>query len=388
MQSRDDPAARAPNGAPFDTSGWKPVRFNAMVAPDQPRGTVPVIPTPSGERPLVLLFYDGFEWRAREGFVRGLFERGRQFARWAYRTLRRRQVHTGFYTAFLGFVAALREAGCDVRINDFRTARALPHHPIGLAGYPQVLETVALPNPVVFGPGDFGLPEPSRALADEARIRFLIQPSTWFAEYYRPFVGDKIATCFAPIDTRRWPDLSGQPKDIDVLIYDKIRWHRERLVPAVRERLCAHLDARGLSWAVVEYGHHHLAEFAAAMRRSRAMAFLCEHETQGLACEEALASGLPVFAWDEGVFIDPALAPFMPETLRTSTVPYFDDRCGRTFTLPGLEPEFDRFWQDLPGYRPRDYVLEALTPARCAETYLALYRAATVPPVAPGAAPA
>ena len=337
-------------------------------------------PAPApGERPLVLLFYDGFEWRAREGRLRGLFERGRKLARFLYRTARRRQVYTGFYTAFLGFVSALQEAGCEVRINDFRTARARPDHPIGLAGYPQVLRTVALPNPVVFGPGDFGLPEESRALRDEPRIRFLIQPSDWFAEYYRPFVGNKIATCFAPIDTARWRDLSGETKEVDVLIYDKIRWHRDSVVPAVRERLCEHLRRRGLSWAVVEYGRHHVAEFEAALRRSRSMAFLCEHETQGLACEEALASGLPVFAWDEGVFIDPWLAPHMPEGLRTSTVPYFDERCGRTFALVDLEPEFDRFWQDLPGYRPRDYVTETLTAARCAETYLALYRAAARP---------
>lgn len=350
-----------------------------MVAARHARGSVPAQFTGSGERPLVLLFYDGFEWRAREGRLRGLFERGRKLARFLYRTARRRQVYTGFYTAFLGFVAALREAGCDVRINDFRAARARPHHPIGLAGYPSVLQRVRLPNPVVFGPGDFGLPEESRALRDDPRIRFLIQPSDWFAEYYRPFVGDKIATCFAPIDTERWRDLSGEPKEVDVLIYDKIRWHRDRIVPAVRERLCNHLRQRGLSWAVVEYGRHHLAEFESALRRSRTMAFLCEHETQGLACEEALASGLPVFAWDEGVFIDPALAPHMPAGLRTSTVPYFDERCGRTFTLADLEGEFDRFWQDHAGYRPRDYVVETLTAKRCAEIYLALYRDAAAP---------
>ena len=323
--------------------------------------------------PLVLLFYDGFEWRARSGAVRGIAAQARRAARFVYRTMRRKQVYTGFYTAFLALRTALERHGCDVRVNDFAAARARPDHPIGLAGYPSVLDAVRLPNPAVFGPGDFGTPAAAVTVARDPQMRVLIQPSDWFRDYYRPSCGDKVVTWFAGIDTDLWQDRSAHPKSCDVLIYDKIRWDRESVVPAIHDRLVRHLEARGLSYRILRYGHHHRDEFAAALAGARSLAFLCEHETQGLAYQEALAANVPVFAWDEGVFVDPLLAGAAPAGLDVSSVPYFDERCGRRFRAAALESEFERFWADRATYRPRDYVGECLGMTRSAEAYLALY---------------
>lgn len=322
-------------------------------------------------KPLVLLFYDGFEWRAREGVLPGLWHQGRRLARFLYRTVRRRQVRTGFYTAFVALRTALERAGCDVRVNDFALARKMPEYPIGIAGYPEVLQAVdGLPNPRIFGPGDYGAPE---AIMNDPRIRLLIQPSDWFRDYCRASLDDRVVTWFAGIDTERWQDLSGREKSVDVLIYDKIRWHRDTVVPALLDRLTAHLDARGLRWRVLRYGHHHQGEFVAGLAASKSLAFLCEHETQGLACQEAMATNIPVFAWDEGVLVDPQAAPAAPPGLAVSSVPYFDARCGRRFTLADVEGAFDGFWADLPGYRPREYVCEALSMEASALAYMDLY---------------
>ena len=38
-----------------------------------------------------------------------------------------------------------------------------------------------------------------------------------------PIYGDACVRWFAGIDTDAWPDVSNHPKDIDFLIYDKIR---------------------------------------------------------------------------------------------------------------------------------------------------------------------
>ncbi len=328
---------------------------------------------PATARPLVLLFYDGFEWRARPGVLGGARANLRRLARFLYRTMMRRQVRTGFYTAFVALRTALERHGCDVRVNDFATAARLTDHPIGIAGYPTVLAAVDLPNPKLFGPGDFGTPEAAVAVAADPTMRLLIQPSDWFRDFYRASCGDKVVTWFAGIDTPRWPDVSKCPKTIDVLIYDKIRWHRDRQVPAVLDRLIALLAARGLRYRVLRYGDHHQRGFAASLRDSRSLAFLCEHETQGLAYQEALASGIPVFAWDEGDFIDPQLGKDAPPGLDVSSVPYFDARCGIRFRNNEIEARFDQFWGARESFAPREYVEEVLSMEVSARAYLALY---------------
>lgn len=325
--------------------------------------------------PLVLLFYDGFELRAAEDLSSFAYAQGRRAARYVVRTLRRQQVWTGFYTAFRLLHRALLQAGCDVHVNNFSLARRYPHYPIGMAGYPSVLDRVDLENPVIFGPGDYGLPDAAAAVAAKSRFHKLIQPCDWAVELYRPTCGDKVVAWPVGIDTHRWADTSGHAKDIDVLIYDKIRWNRETEVPRVLRRIEQRLERVGLSTMVLRYGHHHHSKFADALRRTRAMIFLCEHETQGLACQEALSSNVPVLAWDEGRLVDPMFRQFAPPDFVVSSVPYFDARCGERFKIAAFEASFDEFWHGVGTlrYEPRQYILETLSLPQSAASYLRLY---------------
>lgn len=330
--------------------------------------------TRTGKGPLVLLFYDGFELKAAPGLAGAAYSQGRRLARYTWRNLRRKQVRTGFYAAFLSLRRSLEQAGCDVRVNDFAAARRRPDHQIGVAGYPTVLaKTDHLPNPRIFGPGDFGGPEESAAVAADPRFRTLIQPCEWFCDLYRPSCGDKLLAWPVGIDTEAWPDMAGEAKSLDVVIYDKVRWERETRVPQLVDAARAHLDARGLTHETLRYGEHHQSQFRSAVRRGRALLFVCEHETQGLAYQEAMAADMPVIAWDEGELVDPYLARYAPPGLAVSAVPYFDARCGTTYRAGGFAEAFDRFWAARADYRPREYVLETLSMERAAQTYLQAY---------------
>ncbi|MFQ6550846.1 glycosyltransferase [Aestuariibius insulae] len=185
-----------------------------------------------------------------------------------------------------------------------------------------------------------------------------------------------IQPMFTPVDVAHWPDLSGTEKLVDVVIYDKIRWDREARCADLLEPLKAHLDQQGLTYTVLRYGHHHLSQFKEALGSSGALVFICEHEAQGIAYQEALASGIPVLAWDEGRLRDPRQAALAPEGLVVSSVPYFDNRCGMTFKIADLTESFDQFWSRREAYRPRDYISEALSPAAGARRYLDLLDAA------------
>lgn len=323
--------------------------------------------------PLVLLFYDGFEWQAVPGFIGGLKAQARRLLRYTKRSLMRQQVRTGFYTAFLALKNSLQLIGCDVRVNDFAAAAKRPHYPIGIAGYPSVIAKIQLPNPAIFGPGDWGTPPNSAHVANDNRFKKLIQPSDWFCDVYRPYCGDKMLTWYAGIDTKSWPDYSHETKTTDFVIYDKIRWHREERVHTILNRITRHLDATGKSYTILRYGHHHHTEFMAALKVSRALIFVCEHETQGLAYQEALSTNVPVLAWDEKEMVDPLLKPYVTPDTHVSSVPYFSPACGMTFKIADFETTCDTFWKHLATYQPRRYVEENLSLRQSAYDYLAEY---------------
>jgi hypothetical protein len=323
--------------------------------------------------PLVLLFYDGFEMQANPGVAGAIYSHARGAARYVYRTIQQKQVYTGFYTAFRSLRASLLQAGCDVQVNNFTLAHRHPSYPIGLLGYPSVLSKAALPNPAIFGPGDCGPPEQAACLLRETNICRLIQPCEWAAAIYREACGESMLVWPAGIDADAYADASSHPKDIDVLVYDKLRWYREREVPRVLERVTQHLTRTGHSFEVLRYGEHHQGQFLNLVRRSRALLFLCEHETQGLAYQEAMSCNVPVLAWDEGVLVDPQQQNLIPPGLTVTSVPYFDERCGERFTIDKFESAFQAFWEQLRQYSPRQYILDHLSLRRCAKSYLEVY---------------
>lgn len=324
-------------------------------------------------KPVILLFYDGYELKAREKIVSRLYHTVRCKLRAMARRLRGKQVNTGFYEAFLALVKGLEKLGYDVHVNDFARARRDPHYPMGIAGYPEVFKHVMLPNPMIFGPGDPGYPDEAAKIAERSSTRFIIQPSNWFVEYYRPYCGDKMLCCPVGIDVDSLPDHAKAPKSKDVLIYDKIRWSRSEVVPRVLDQLVAVLSSRGLTFEIIRYGEHTQAEYFGKLQNARSMAFICEHETQGLACEEALAMNVPVFAWDEGFLVDPLQRRFANSDLIVSSVPYFDDRCGMTFKAAQIAERFDAFWGGMDRYAPREFIRERLKPEVTAQVFAQAY---------------
>ncbi len=322
--------------------------------------------------PPVYLFFDGYDLKAVDGPFGQIRSRTRAALRYGYRTAKRTQPYTGFYTAFRNLARSLRQVGCDVRVNDFAGARAEPARPIGLAGFPSVFEAVRLDNPALFGPGEVPPPAAIEAILAQANIRIATQPSSWACRIYEQRLGDRIQPLFVGIDTEAWPDLSSGAKDLDVLVYDKIRWNRDERRADLLEPFLAMLARRSLSVEVLRYGHHHLGQFRRGLRRARALAFLTEHETQGLAYQEAMSSGVPVLAWNEGMLVDPLILAIKPPGLVVSSVPYFDDRCGVTFRTAEMEERFELFWSGLSRFRPRDYILDTLSLRHGARRYLDL----------------
>ncbi len=106
------------------------------------------------------------------------------------------------------------------------------------------------------------------------------------------------------------------------------------------------------------------------------MVYLSHHETQGLAAQQILSSGIPILAWDHGgLWKDPTYAPHRVRFAPVTSVPYWDERCGVKFRGGAdLLPAFDEFWFGVEAgiYTPREMIVESLTLEQRARSYLDL----------------
>jgi len=322
------------------------------------------------DRKAILLFYK--EWE-RDKFVR--YDRYlKRIVRPLYNTLHSRQKKTGFGVCLELLKRALEREGWVVHVNDYASARRHPDYPVGLVGYPVLLEGWKLPNPAILGPGLYDHPMLAPHLMEDSRFRFYLVHSEWMYDMFYPFYGDVCAKWYAGIDAAQWPDVADSTKDIDFLIYDKIRWDHDRLEASLLAPIEQLLHRRGFRTEIVRYKYYDHATYQRLLRRSRAMIFLCEHETQGFAYQEALASNVPVLAWDNGYWLDPLWQRFSTSMIPASSVPFFSPACGERFAdWAAFEVALDRFVARMPELRPRQFVCENLSMKRSAEIYANYY---------------
>lgn len=249
-----------------------------------------------------------------------------------------------------------------------------------LHGPHDLVRPVASVRRCVTGVGVLDFPDQWPTLFTDTRVAFHLQACEWAAAYYRPFFGNRLRLWPVGIETEKHrprPDVS---KEFDFLVYDKLRWPAEHPEPDVLARSLAELDRRGLRYRVIGYGRYPNGKensYHALLARSRAVLFLCENETQGIAYNEAMSMDLPLLAWDPQRWLDPNRHAHGLGNCPATSVPYFDERCGEKFTsLASLPLTLDRFLERLQKnvYRPRDYVLENLELGQCARRYAALLR--------------
>ena len=212
---------------------------------------------------------------------------------------------------------------------------------------------------------------------EDPRFKAYLCLCEWHQRLFARHYGDACAAWFAGVDLDAWPDRRGDPKDIDFIVYEKLLWDRERSAPKLVEPILAELSRRGLTAEVLRYGHYNHEQYRRLLSRARGMIFLVEHETQGLACQEAMASSVPILAWDQGFWLDPSRLLYDNEPVPASSVPYFDARCGERFKdLEDLPAALDRFLERRDTYAPRAFVAERLSMEKSAEIYMDLYRRA------------
>lgn len=282
----------------------------------------------------------------------------------------------GVDRVFLNLCAGLDLIGQNYVVNpSFREIRSADN--VGVLGRGRYcLDGYDLDHPIVAGIGLMTHPTEWPSLFDDYPVAKYLQHSEWAAAVYRPYFGNRCALWPVGIDTEKWRPSMVSKKTTDFLVYDKIMWNHEQQVVDFRNPILKDLEARNLTFEMIRYGSYETGQFQDALARCRGMIFLCEHESQGIAYQECLASGVPVLAWDQGRCLDPNRFKWGQLEIAASSVPFFDERCGLTFAcLNDFSNCLDEFISQLVAgkFNPREYILDNLTLEMCAEKFISLF---------------
>ncbi len=301
------------------------------------------------------------------------------FDRYARRALRRMlrgpSPILGQRRVFINLCAGLDRLGVPYRVNDFRHARRHPGEVACIVGKPHVLDRAAWENPILFGASVFSHPVDDPDLLRRRPVVRILVPGDWMRAMFAETYGDDVVHAWPiGIDTDRWAPAPSGARPVDVLVYDKVRWEHDHYEATLIAPVLDACARRGLRVATLRYGAYREAEFERLLGRVRLMVFLCEHETQGIAYQQALSAGVPVLAWDRGgEWRDPAYHPHRVRFAPVTSVPYWDERCGERFAGAADFPAaLDRLEARARSHDldPRSYVLEHLTLERAARAYL------------------
>jgi len=307
-------------------------------------------------------------WVKGDRFVRPLVRR----------VIRGTPLPGGVDKVFANLCLGLDELGAEYEVN-LPFDRIQADDRIGVLGRGRAcLEGYDKRNPIVAGIGMMTHPSEWPTLCDDYPVAKYLQHSAWTNEIYQSYFGDRCEIWPVGIDTAVWK-LNGLTKSVDFLIYDKIHWQRERVSRELLDPIRHILRSKRLNFEEIQYGSYRPAEYRSALARCRAMIFLCEHESQGLAYQECLSSGVPILAWDQGQCLDPNRFSWGEPEIPATSVPYWDECCGVTFRNMSDFPERLNEFLDQQARRdfsPRDYILENLTLEKCARNYLAIIDAA------------
>ncbi len=172
----------------------------------------------------------------------------------------------------------------------------------------------------------------------------IIAPSEWVKNLFENKLGISKVVVW-PVGIKEPNIISNQ--SIDCLIYYKNR-------PAEHlEQVKSLLSKRGLTHVQLQYGSYSQDEFKDALAKVQFCIIIDNTESQGIAIQEMMAVGKPLFVWDINEW------DYMGEQYKVpaTSVPYWSDECGEKFYfVDELEETFERFYDRIDTYNPKNLI--------------------------------
>jgi hypothetical protein len=292
------------------------------------------------------------------------------------RIIRGKERPGGVMMIAINLMKGLDKIGVTYRFNDFAYIKKHPEEIACIIGKHELLFDRKWKNPIILGAGIYSHPIECPNLFElYPNVKRFLVPGEWMRDMCRPLYGEKALSWPVGIDTEKWRPNNAE-KEFDFLIYDKIRWEYDKMEKELINPIVKTLNEQNFSYQFIRYGKYTHEELMSKLKNSKAVIFLCEHETQGSAYQQILSTNTPILAWDRGGYWqDPYYYPHKVQYQPVSSVPYWDDRCGIKFAgAADFRDKLSVFLNSTNDFSPRDYILENLTLEICAEKYLQIFR--------------
>jgi len=288
---------------------------------------------------------------------------------------------TGQNKALKNTCLGLSKMGVDYLLNPPKSIIDSSEKPVMLFGQSNVIEFVEN-NPqtkFIVGPALYSHPIEMPRLAEYENVHSILVPGPWMKNMCQAYWGDKVVAWPVGIDTDEWSPANSIDASVDFLLYDKIMWDKNG---HMLSQIIETLEQQSLSYEIIKYGHYEEEAYKALLAKSRSMIYLCEHESQGIAYQQALSAGITLLVWDRNDYwLDPRFYPERVKYKPVSSVPYWDERCGAKFdNIDEFSHKLSEFLIGLESnqFDPRSYVLENLTLDHSTQSLLDIYNQASI----------
>ena len=195
-----------------------------------------------------------------------------------------------------------------------------------------------------------------------------IQPSDWVCNAWKILDGHSyipIKTLPFPVEIERFKPLNNVNKT-EVFIYFK------RRKPSELNFIKDFLNNKKISYKIFDYVNKYKEEdYIQCLQNARFGIIVDAHESQGFAIEEALSCNVPLIVWNV-TFMSQEEGANYPN-IPCSNIAYWDERCGEFFYREEeFEDTYNKFMSKIDTYKPREYILEHLSPEKCSERLVEL----------------
>lgn len=233
-----------------------------------------------------------------------------------------------------------------------------PSNPIDVIKYPM--------KKFIFGPHFSVFPDHKvMSLNNKYNNIYYIMPSKWPCDLWINEFKIKnipIISAAFPVDINKF-----KPNNLiknKILIYFKSR--KEEDLDFVLN-FCKGED---LDFILFVYGKYKEDDYIKALDICKYGIWVGRHESQGFALEEALSCNVPLIVWDATSMSQEVGSNYNHIKTKSTTIPYWDKRCGEYFTRKEeLSEVYNFFISKLNDYKPREYILENLSTEICYDKY-------------------